>query len=100
MKCGCTLAAGGLKATFTSSYIHTIIVYVVLALFCFKVYATSEELGSPAVVYQRLQEVRLTSDLIPSYMEALICPCSILSDQWVDSRFQLNDWLLLRHVRS
>ena len=50
-------AVGGLKATFTSSYIHTVIVYVVLALFCFKVYVTSPDLGSPAEVRRRLQEV-------------------------------------------
>ena len=50
-------SVGGLKATFTSSYIHTIIVYVVLCLFCFKVYVTSDQLGSPAEVYRRLQVV-------------------------------------------
>lgn len=44
--------AGGLKATFLSSYIHTVIIYVVLCLFAFLVYTPShvEQLGSPAKV--------------------------------------------------
>ena len=43
---------GGLKATFISSYIHTVIIYVVLCLFCFLVYSPSSvtQLGSPARV--------------------------------------------------
>ncbi|DBB03406.1 TPA: hypothetical protein ACH3X3_010770 [Trebouxia sp. C0006] len=43
-------ATGGLKATFTSSYIHTVIIYVTLILFCVTVYGTSPKLGSPSVV--------------------------------------------------
>ena len=44
--------AGGLKATFISSYIHTVIIYVVLCLFSFMVYTPSSvpTLGSPAKV--------------------------------------------------
>ncbi len=44
--------AGGLKATFLSSYIHTVIIYVVLCLFAFLVYSPSsvEQLGSPGKV--------------------------------------------------
>lgn len=43
---------GGLKATFISSYIHTVIIYVVLCLFCFLVYSPGSvpQLGSPAKV--------------------------------------------------
>ena len=43
---------GGLKATFISSYVHTVIIYVVLCLFVFLVYSPSkvEQLGSPAKV--------------------------------------------------
>ena len=36
---------GGLKATFLSSYIHTIIIYVALCIFAFTVYATGPDLG-------------------------------------------------------
>ena len=49
-----TLHAGGLKATFTSSYIHTVIIYVTLILFCVTVYGTSPKLGSPSVVWEHL----------------------------------------------
>ena len=44
--------AGGLKATFISSYVHTVIIYVVLCLFSFMVYSPSSvpALGSPSKV--------------------------------------------------
>lgn len=49
--------AGGLKATFLASYIHSVIVHVVLVIFVYLVYTASNELGSPNVVYKRLMEV-------------------------------------------
>ncbi|KAL3361663.1 hypothetical protein AABB24_014498 [Solanum stoloniferum] len=49
--------AGGLKATFLASYIHSVIVHVVLVIFVYLVYAASSELGSPNIVYRRLLEV-------------------------------------------
>ncbi|XP_076894897.1 urea-proton symporter DUR3-like [Bidens hawaiensis] len=49
--------AGGLKATFLASYIHSVIVHLVLVIFVFLVYTASSELGSPSVVYRRLAEV-------------------------------------------
>ncbi|XP_059275504.1 urea-proton symporter DUR3 [Lycium ferocissimum] len=49
--------AGGLKATFLASYIHSVIVHVVLVIFVYLVYVTSDELGSPSIVYRRLLEV-------------------------------------------
>ncbi|XP_059663114.1 urea-proton symporter DUR3 isoform X3 [Cornus florida] len=49
--------AGGLKATFLASYIHSVIVHVVLVIFVYLVYTASNELGSPSVVYHRLLEV-------------------------------------------
>ena len=42
--------AGGLKATFIASYVHTVIIYVALCIFSFSVYATCPQLGSPGVV--------------------------------------------------
>lgn len=50
-------AAGGLKATFMASYVHTAILYIALCLFAFGIYATSDDLGSPAVVWERLKTV-------------------------------------------
>ncbi|KAJ7953335.1 urea-proton symporter DUR3-like [Quillaja saponaria] len=49
--------AGGLKATFLASYIHSVIVHIVLVIFVYLVYTASSELGSPHVVYNRLLEV-------------------------------------------
>ncbi|KAI3468530.1 hypothetical protein Pfo_025193 [Paulownia fortunei] len=49
--------AGGLKATFLASYIHSVIVHVVLVIFVYLVYVASSELGSPSIVYRRLLEV-------------------------------------------
>ncbi|KAL5577407.1 hypothetical protein UlMin_019106 [Ulmus minor] len=49
--------AGGLKATFLASYIHSVIVHVVLVIFVYLVYTASSELGSPSIVYNRLLEV-------------------------------------------
>eukprot|EP01025_Chloroclados_australasicus_P054480 TRINITY_DN645_c0_g1_i2.p1 TRINITY_DN645_c0_g1~~TRINITY_DN645_c0_g1_i2.p1 ORF type:complete len:669 (-),score=98.15 TRINITY_DN645_c0_g1_i2:461-2467(-) len=46
--------AGGLKATFIASYIHTAIIYIVLCIFMFQVYATSADLGSIGKVYKNL----------------------------------------------
>lgn len=43
-------AAGGLKATFLSSYIHTVFIYVALCIFSFTVYAGGKDLGSPSKV--------------------------------------------------
>lgn len=53
--------AGGLKATFLASYIHSVVVHVVLVIFVYLVYTTSSKLGSPSVVYDRLLEVARTS---------------------------------------
>nr|XP_023903866.1 urea-proton symporter DUR3 isoform X2 [Quercus suber] len=44
--------AGGLKATFLASYIHSVIV-----VFVYLVYTGSGELGSPSEIYNRLVEV-------------------------------------------
>ncbi|KAL0329857.1 UNVERIFIED_CONTAM: Urea-proton symporter DUR3 [Sesamum radiatum] len=49
--------AGGLKATFLASYIHSVIVHVVLVIFVYLVYVASNDLGSPSTVYQRLLDV-------------------------------------------
>lgn len=48
--------AGGLKATFLASYIHSVFVHVVLVIFVYLVYTASSQLGSPAIVYERLKE--------------------------------------------
>jgi len=52
-------AAGGLKATFIASYVHTGIIYIVLLIFVFLVYASHDDLGSPSVVYEWLTKVAM-----------------------------------------
>ncbi|KAL3689745.1 hypothetical protein R1sor_016054 [Riccia sorocarpa] len=49
--------AGGLKATFLASYIHSVVVHVVLCIFVYLVYAGSNHLGSPSEVYRKLAEI-------------------------------------------
>lgn len=48
---------GGLKATFISDWIHTVIIYVVICVACFKIYASSELIGSPGKMWDLLQDV-------------------------------------------
>lgn len=48
--------AGGLKATFVASYFNTAVILIALCIFVFQVYVTDSTLGSPAKVYERLQE--------------------------------------------
>jgi len=47
--------AGGLKATFVASYFNTAVILIALCIFVFQVYVTDSTLGSPSVVYDRLQ---------------------------------------------
>lgn len=49
--------AGGLKATFVASYFNTAIILIALVIFIFKVYVTSEDLGSSDRVWERLNFV-------------------------------------------
>ena len=45
---------GGIKATFLTDYVHTLIIFIIIFTFTFTVYATSNILGSPAAVYRLL----------------------------------------------
>lgn len=47
---------GGIKATFLTDYIHTVVILVVIFIFAFTTYATSNILGSPSKVYDLLLE--------------------------------------------
>lgn len=53
-------ATGGLLATFTSSYVHTAIIYVALCLFTLSVYAGSKDLGLGSI-----ERVRPVQTLLP-----------------------------------
>ncbi|CAG8060522.1 unnamed protein product [Penicillium olsonii] len=45
---------GGIKATFITDYMHTVVILDVIFLFAFSAYATNAELGSPSKVYDAL----------------------------------------------
>lgn len=45
---------GGIKATFITDYMHTVVIVVIIFIFSFSAYATSDRLGSPGKVYDLL----------------------------------------------
>lgn len=45
---------GGIKATFLTDYVHTVVILVIILTFAFTAYATSSVLGSPGAVYDAL----------------------------------------------
>lgn len=45
---------GGIKATFLTDYVHTVVILIVIFLFSFTAYATHNILGSPGAVYDAL----------------------------------------------
>ncbi|KAI9729260.1 MAG: hypothetical protein M1834_006930 [Cirrosporium novae-zelandiae] len=47
---------GGIKATFLTDYIHTLVILIMILIFAFTTYATNADLGSPGKVYDRLVE--------------------------------------------
>lgn len=51
---------GGIRATFLTDYVHTVIILVIVFLFAFATYATNEYLGSPGAVWDRLTELAKT----------------------------------------
>ncbi|KAK6064438.1 sodium symporter family protein [Seiridium cupressi] len=48
------IVIGGLRSTFICDYLHTVVLYVVIFIFMFSVYATSPHLGSPEALYDLL----------------------------------------------
>ncbi|CAG9948463.1 unnamed protein product [Clonostachys rosea f. rosea IK726] len=51
---------GGIKATFLTDYVHTVVILVIILIFALSAYATGTELGSPSEVYHRLVEAAST----------------------------------------
>lgn len=47
---------GGIKATFLTDYVHTVVIIVVILVFTFTAFATDKALGSPGVVWEKLVE--------------------------------------------
>lgn len=59
----CYTVLGGIKATFLSDWIHTIIIYVIIITIVFQTYATNDLIGSPGKMYDLLVEM---GNLYPS----------------------------------
>ncbi|KAK7206786.1 Sodium:solute symporter family-domain-containing protein [Myxozyma melibiosi] len=51
---------GGIRATFLTDYIHTVVILVIILVFTFSTYATNSDLGSPAAVFSKLLEAANT----------------------------------------
>ena len=45
---------GGIKATFLTDYVHTVMILIIILIFAFTAYSTNENLGSPGKVYDLL----------------------------------------------
>ncbi|KAK4696844.1 urea-proton symporter, partial [Lecanoromycetidae sp. Uapishka_2] len=45
---------GGIKATFLTDYVHTVMIFIIIFVFAFTAYATNDVLGSPKRVYELL----------------------------------------------
>ena len=45
---------GGIKATFLTDYVHTVIIFAIILTFAFSAYATNTTIGSPKKVYELL----------------------------------------------
>lgn len=48
--------AGGLRSTFIADYAHTVILFIVIFVFGFSMYATNDLVGSPSKFYDLLQD--------------------------------------------
>ncbi|KAM0797807.1 urea active transporter [Usnea florida] len=47
--------AGGIKATFLTDYVHTVMILIIIFIFAFTAYTTNANLGSPSKVYDLLK---------------------------------------------
>lgn len=47
---------GGLRATFLTDYIHTVALFIIILVFGFTVYATSDKIGSPKRMMELLNK--------------------------------------------
>lgn len=52
---------GGLKATFLTDYIHTVVMIVIIFVFVFCVYTSSPHLGSPGRLWEMIMELGKTN---------------------------------------
>lgn len=58
---------GGIRATFLTDYVHTCAIIIIVLFFAFRVYATSDMLGSPGKVYDLVREAAVRSPVTGNY---------------------------------
>ena len=51
---------GGIKATFLTDYVHTVVLLVIILVFAFSTYATNVDLGSPKKVYDLIVQASIS----------------------------------------
>lgn len=52
---------GGIKATFLTDYVHTVVIIVIILVFAFTTFATDPNLGSPGAVWEKVTAYALES---------------------------------------
>ncbi|CAM9320156.1 unnamed protein product [Chrysoparadoxa australica] len=75
--------AGGLKATFLASYIHTAIIFVALLIFVFTIYTGPEKfIGSAEAMHEKLEFTSSSEDCLygPSCSEYTLTACGGVVD--------------------
>ncbi|GAA5840877.1 hypothetical protein JCM9279_001249 [Rhodotorula babjevae] len=50
----CYVLVGGLRASLLSDYLHTVVLFAIIMVFMFNVYATNDKIGSPSAMYDLL----------------------------------------------
>lgn len=58
---------GGIRATFLTDYIHTCVIIIIVLFSAFRVYATSDLLGSPGRVYVLVREAAQRNPVTGNY---------------------------------
>ncbi|AQZ14004.1 hypothetical protein BZL39_G00180 [Zygosaccharomyces parabailii] len=73
---------GGIKATFMTDWTHVVIIYTLMLMFLFKVYVTSDVLGSPSKVYDLLVLAAESSPVSGNKAGSLLTFTSYNSGLW------------------
>lgn len=63
---------GGIKATFMTDWTHVVIIYVLMLMFMFKTYVTSDIIGSPGTMWELLTEASEKYPVSGNYQGSLL----------------------------
>lgn len=58
---------GGLRATLLTDWVHTVVIFLIVLVFYFKTYATSDLIGSPSKMYELLIQAQLRNADAPTH---------------------------------